>query len=114
MRTPSESQPLLAEGHIDQAPEEYLAAVGEIFARFDRQDSGNVSYGVAAGGTRYFVKSAGRPDDDTPFLPHPERVALLRNAARLGRTYSHPALPRFHDAIEVTARPHAGLRLGRR
>ena len=61
---------------------------------------------MAASGTRYFVKSAGSPDDDTPFLPHPERVALLRNAARRGRSYSHPALPGFHGAIES---PHGPM-----
>jgi serine/threonine-protein kinase len=105
-RTPPDGRAVLADAPIGQTPEEHLAAVGTIFARFDRQDSGNVSYGVAAGGTRYFVKTAGRPDDDTPFLPHPERVDLLRNAARLGRSYSHPALPRFHGAIES---PHGPM-----
>src|SRR5262249_7664692 len=74
--------------------------VGAIFARFDQQDSGNVSYGVELGPARYFVKTAGHPEHDVPLLPHAERVALLRNAVRLGQAYRHPALPRLHRTIE--------------
>jgi serine/threonine-protein kinase len=80
--------------------------MGTIFARFDQQDSGNVSYGVATGTARYFVKTAGRPDDDAPFLSHDRRVDLLRNAIRLGGSYRHRALPRFHGAVES---PHGPM-----
>lgn len=73
---------------------------GAVFAVFDRQDSGNVSYGVEVEGVRYFVKTAGRVEDEVPYLAHPERVALLRNAARSGMAYRHPALPRLHRVIE--------------
>ena len=78
----------------DVAPETCLAEVGRIFAVFDArtQDSGNVSYGVEAGGRRWFVKTAGDPAASA-FLPHPARVALLDNAARLARSFAHPALP---------------------
>lgn len=82
-----------------EEPESYLARVGEIFARFDRQDSGNLSYGVEVDGVRYFVKTAGRPDNATSFLGHEARVALLHNAVRLARRYSHPALPRLHQVV---------------
>jgi serine/threonine protein kinase, bacterial len=74
--------------------------MGSIFARFDRQDSLNVSYGVEVDGARFFVKTAGHPDDHAPFLAHGERVALLHNAARLARLYRHPALPRLHGVVE--------------
>jgi serine/threonine-protein kinase len=97
---------MLTVGRVDREPADYLGTVGTIFARFDRQDSGNVSYGVAVGGARYFVKTAGHPDDDIPFLPHDQRVALLRNAVRLGRSYRHRALPRLHRAIES---PHGPM-----
>jgi serine/threonine-protein kinase len=82
----------------DLAPAAFLAGVGEIFATFDArsQDSGNVSFGVEAGGRRWFVKTAGDPADPKPFLPHPERVALLGNAERLARAVAHPSLPRLH------------------
>jgi hypothetical protein len=76
------------------APPDFLAGVGRIFATFDArtQDSGNVSYGVEAGGGRWFVKTAGDPAA-AAFLNHPERVALLANAERLARDFPHPALP---------------------
>ncbi len=76
-------------------PEDLLGGVGRVFARFDSrtQDSGNVSFGVETGGERWFVKTAGDPADVTPFLTHPERVALLRNAERLAGDFAHPALP---------------------
>lgn len=62
-----------------------MAGVGRIFAVSDRRtrDSGNASYGVEVGGWRYFVKTAGGPDDDSPFLNHAARVRLARNAAAL-------------------------------
>ena len=76
------------------APADFLAGVGRLFATFDSrtQDSGNVSYGVEAGGRRWFVKTAGDPAAKA-FLDHAERVALLRNAERLARDFQHPALP---------------------
>jgi len=77
------------------APEDFLRGIGRVFARFDSrtQDSGNVSFGLEANGGRWFVKTAGDPTDTVPFLSHPERVALLRNAERLARDFAHPALP---------------------
>ena len=85
----------------DLAPEAYLAEVGRIFAVFDArtQDSGNVSYGVVADGQRWFVKTAGDPAASA-FLPHPARVALLENAARLARSFAHPALPTLRAIAE--------------
>ena len=97
--------------YIDRAsssPREFLAGVGEIFAVFDQrtQDSGNASYGVEVGGRRYFVKTAGDPDDDdSARLNHAERVGLLRNAAELARSVRHPALPKFHGVVESPRAP---------
>lgn len=81
----------------DLAPAAYLRAIGAIFATFDArtQDSGNVSFGVEAGGRRWFVKTAGHPDSSS-FLSHGERVALLDNAQRLAREVTHDALPSLH------------------
>lgn len=77
------------------APAAFLAGLGSVFARFDSrtQDSGNISFGIEARGQRWFVKTPGDPADPTPFLSHPERIALLRNAERLARDFTHPALP---------------------
>lgn len=86
---------------ITETPVAFLNATGEVFAVFDRQDSGNVSYGVRIGDEeRFFVKSAGDPGDTRPYLSHAERVELLQNAARLARSCGHPALPRLYHVIE--------------
>ena len=79
----------------------------DVFAVFDAatQDSGNVSYGVRIGEERLFIKTAGRPDDRRPFLPHDARVALLRNAARLARSVSDPALPALRNVVESADGP---------
>lgn len=81
--------------------------MGEVFAEFGAktQDSGNVSYGVLVGDKRFFVKTAGYVTDSKPFLSHTERVALLRNAVRLARSCSHPALPKLYRVIESPAGP---------
>jgi serine/threonine protein kinase len=96
------SHPLSDHTAIDQPPSEYLRSVGTVFAEFGRQtqDSGNVSYGVQVGDERFFVKTAGLVDDPRPFLDHPARVALLRNAVRLSASVTHPLLPRLHGVIE--------------
>ena len=85
----------------------FVARHGAVFAVFDgaTQDSGNVSYGVRAGGERYFVKTAGDPDDPRPFLAHDGRVAVLRNAVRLARSTAHPALPRLRHVVEAPDGP---------
>lgn len=97
---------VLGPSWIDRHPERHLASAGNIFLRFDQQDSGNISYGVEAAGGRYFVKTAGHPDDRRPHLDHPQRVALLRNAIRLGRAHRHPALPALRQVIES---PHGPM-----
>jgi len=92
---------------INEQPEQYLRSVGTVFAEFGAltQDSGNVSYGVQIGAERYFVKTAGRPDDPRPSLNHAARVALLRNAVRLSESCHHPTLPRLYRVIESTSGP---------
>jgi serine/threonine protein kinase len=99
--------PLLDVERLDQTADGYLHAIGCVFAVFDErtQDSGNVSYGVRIGGERYFVKTAGDPEELRPFLPHPERVSLLRNAARLRQGCDHSALPRLYWVIESPGGP---------
>ena len=99
--------PLLDVEHIEQTPDVYLSSVGSVFAVFDErsQDSGNISYGVQTPQGRYFVKTAGYPDDPNPFLSHSERVALLRNADRLRRSCDHHTLPPLHRVIESPTGP---------
>ena len=92
---------------IDADAEQYLHSVGTVFVEFSdqTQDSGNVSYGVQIGTERYFVKTAGDPDDPRPVLKHPARVALLRNAMRLRQSCNHFTLPRLYRVIESPAGP---------
>ena len=99
--------PLLDVERIEQTPDVYLNAVGCVFAVFDErsQDSGNISYGVQTQQGRYFVKTAGCPDDPNPFLSHSERVSLLRNAVRLRRSCDHCTLPPLHQVIESPIGP---------
>ncbi len=99
--------PLLDVERIEGAPDVYLNSVGSVFAVFDEhtQDSGNVSYGVQTAQGRYFVKTAGHPDDPNPFLSHSERVSLLRNAVQLRRSCNHPTLPPLHQVIESPTGP---------
>lgn len=84
------------------APAAYLSGAGAIFATFDArtQDSGNISFGVEAGGRRWFVKTAGDPAGSSAFLSHKERVALLGNAQRLAGEVSNPALPSLFGVIQ--------------
>ncbi len=94
------THPLRAVNVIEHPPEIYLRSIGDVFAIFDTQDSGNISYGVAVNGERYFVKSAGRPDDTQPYLSHAQRVDLLRNAVQLTQGLRHPALCQLYHVIE--------------
>jgi serine/threonine protein kinase len=43
--------------------------------------------------------------DQRPFLKHPARVALLRNAVRLSGSCRHPTLPRLYRVIESPSGP---------
>ena len=84
----------------DLEPRAWLESAGHVFACFDSQDSGNVSFGVEAGGSRYFVKTAGAPAARGLPLAHADRVALLANAQRLAQSVSHPALTRLVQSCE--------------
>jgi serine/threonine protein kinase len=99
--------PALMIESIKRPPVEFLSRHGEIFAVYDErtQDSGNISYGINIGNERYFIKTAGLPDDPRPYLSHAERVKWLFNAARLNRSLEHPLLPRLHHVINSTWGP---------
>jgi serine/threonine-protein kinase len=90
-----------------ERPADYLHRIGTVFEQFggDTQDSGNISYGVRLGDSRYFVKTAGDPAHTTPALTHQERVALLRTAVRLASTIEHSTLPKYHGTIESVEGP---------
>ena len=74
---------------------------GEVFATFETQDSGNVSYGVRIGERRYFVKTPGRVDDPE----HATRVTWLRNAVKIATSCAHGALSVLDHMIESETGP---------
>ena len=90
---------LHATHHTLQSPADFLATHANIFAH-RTQDSGNISFGVEIDGERYFVKTAGLDDDDSPYLDHAARVETLRNAARLAQSCDHSTLPPLRQVIE--------------
>src|SRR5262249_590775 len=98
---------LLDQAVIDEPANQYLRSVGTVFAEFGEltQDSGNVSYGVEVAGNRYFVKTAGDPDNPRPVRGPPAGVALLRNAVRLYEPCRPPLLPRLYQVIESPSGP---------
>lgn len=59
-----------------------LVSFGEVFAIFEEQDSGCLSYGVSVEGARWFVKIA----------PTGSAAALLRSAARFHDAVRHPVI----------------------
>ena len=99
--------PLLDVDRIDQEPDRYLHNVGDVFAVFDEeiQDSGNISYGIRTEEERYFVKTAGYPDNPAPYLSHAERVSMLRNAVHLWRGCNYHTLPTLHQVVESPTGP---------
>ncbi|HEX9616496.1 MAG TPA: hypothetical protein VGA03_03720 [Anaerolineales bacterium] len=76
---------------IDIEIEAFLGGIGEIFRSFRDQDSGCVSYGVSAGGRRWFVKHSDEP----------RGIESLHRARQVYSTVRHPALPRLHNVFET-------------
>ena len=95
-------EPFPSVQRVDVDPATYLSDQGKVFAVFDErtQDSGNVSYGVEIDARRYFVKTAGRPDDDRSYLDHSGRVSLLCNAVKLAESSDHRTLPTLHQVVD--------------
>jgi GrpB-like predicted nucleotidyltransferase (UPF0157 family) len=74
---------------------DYLNRIGEVFARFDRQDSGCLSYGVAVVGRRWFAKTATTD----------AAAASLSNAVRVHSTLTHPAVIGLECVLHVAGAP---------
>jgi serine/threonine protein kinase, bacterial len=101
------AHPLLEVDRINDTPRNYLNSIGNVFAVFDErtQDSGNVSYSVGVGDTKYFVKTAGLPENPVPYLKHAQRVELLRNAVRVWESCKHSSLAPLLHTIESPEGP---------
>ncbi|MGW0711254.1 serine/threonine protein kinase [Streptomyces sp. NPDC002643] len=77
-------------GPVD-ALEPFLHEVGTVFSVFREQDSGCVSYGVAVGGKRWFVKGAVTS----------EAVASLRRAVQVHALVQHPVIVPLERSIAL-------------
>lgn len=75
------TNPILDATHVAEL-ESFLERSGTVFRRFDEQDSGCVSYGLAAAGQRWFVKSASTSGG----------VSSLRRAVSVHQAVAHPAI----------------------
>ena len=83
---------------IDRGPEEYLRTTGSIFVVFDRQDSGNVSYGVEVDGTRYLRERL--PDARTSTCHFLRTDSELRCFATPRGSATRTGILRYRDCIE--------------
>ncbi|MGI6200329.1 MAG: serine/threonine protein kinase [Christensenellales bacterium] len=80
----------------------WLHDYGRVFAVFDRQDSGNIAFGVAGPEGKRFVKYAGAPTLRCPDDPA-QAVARLRAAVQPYRDLRHPNLVHLRQEREVGA-----------
>ncbi|GBF78129.1 serine/threonine protein kinase [Paenibacillus sp. 598K] len=79
---------------------EWLRPLGNVFAVFDQQDSGNICFGIEKDGKKIFVKYAGaRPLD---FSGDPQdAVSRLMEAVPLYTTLRHPHLIQLIDHYRI-------------
>ncbi|MBD2867188.1 serine/threonine protein kinase [Paenibacillus arenilitoris] len=82
---------LLQNEAIDGHLLDYLSEVGDVFAVFDKQDSGCVSYGIECGGRNFFVK----------FAALPPAVGFLKQAIAFHHEARHPRIPKLLHAFRT-------------
>ena len=74
----------------------FLSRYGRAFCVFDRNDSGNLSFGLEQDGVRTFVKLAGLPTCNASSEPQ-TAVENLRRAAQVYADVRHPNLIRLRE-----------------
>ena len=80
----------------------FLGDYGRVFTVFDQNDSGNISFGVADGSKRYFIKTAGaRTVNKHENLETGEVIAALMRASGVYRELRHPSLINLLDNREI-------------
>lgn len=70
---------------------EFLSAYGKVFAVFDKQDSGNLCFGVQADNRRLFVKMAGA-STELSSVSMDAAITRLKSTLSVYQDLSHPAL----------------------
>jgi serine/threonine protein kinase, bacterial len=79
---------------------DWLQKLGRVFAVFDQQDSGNISFGIEKNNEKLFVKYAGAKT--LAFSGEPdEAINRLRSAVNLYSELCHPCLIELVDHFEV-------------
>lgn len=78
----------------------FLSRYGTPFCAFDKQDSGNICFGMAGAYGRLFVKFAGAQTARAKVAPG-QAIAALRQSAPVYEALRHPALVRLrgHGAV---------------
>lgn len=74
----------------------WLRSLGRVFKVFDRQDSGNICFGVEKHGRKCFVKYAGAKPTEFSGDPR-DAAARLSEAVPLYSALKHPQLIRLQD-----------------
>lgn len=78
----------------------WLADYGKVFCVFDRQDSGNIAFGIERDGIKKFIKFAGAKTLRYAGKPE-DAVARLKEAAFLYEELGHPHLVRLDNHFAV-------------
>ena len=75
-----------------------LREYGEVFCVFDKNDSGNISFGVRDKDRKLFIKVAGAKTIEMGDNNNPDAaIAALRHAAGVYKDLAHPALVKLVD-----------------
>ncbi|WDF02431.1 protein kinase domain-containing protein [Shouchella hunanensis] len=77
----------------------WLQSYGKVFAVFDQQDSGNISFGIQSGQKRYFIKYAGAETINGSNTTS-EAIQQLKEAKQVYEDLHHPTLITYIEAIE--------------
>ncbi len=78
----------------------FLSKYGRVFKVLDRQDSGNICFGLEKDGARYFVKFAGAPTEQYDGNPK-DAILRLKAAVPVYQTLRHPNLIEFIKAEDI-------------
>ncbi|KMK74651.1 serine/threonine protein kinase [Alkalihalobacillus pseudalcaliphilus] len=78
----------------------WLSTYGEVFAVFDQQDSGNISFGIQKGERKLFIKYAGAKT--IHFKGNPEEaVARLKDCVPVYEDLAHPIVVNMVESFSV-------------
>ncbi len=87
--------------HLKQVQDfSWLKRIGNVFCVFDQQDSGNISFGVENGDSRYFVKYAGAQTTEYNGCTQ-DAINILNNAIHVYEDLRHANVVNFIKKIDT-------------